>query len=95
MVHTRGVTHDSYGNGPETGTFTGPNSPETISFAAAFRLKNAAGRMTVREGGEYDNCDDERTIYFLQPLDEAGRVAVSMRARPTDDKRILSDVFRS
>jgi acyl-homoserine lactone synthase len=49
-------------------------------------------RMTVKEGGEYDECDDERTVYFLA-LDQDGRVAVSMRARPTDDRCIIADVF--
>ncbi|HEY1707776.1 MAG TPA: acyl-homoserine-lactone synthase [Rhizomicrobium sp.] len=49
-------------------------------------------QMTVRDGGEYDESDDDRTIYFLA-LDQEGRVAVSMRARPTDDKCILADVF--
>lgn len=48
--------------------------------------------MTVRDGGEYDECDDERTIYFFA-LDEDGRIGVSMRARPTEDKCILTDVF--
>jgi len=49
-------------------------------------------KMTVREGGEFDECDDERTIYFLA-LDGDGHVAVSMRARPTDDRCILADIF--
>jgi len=49
-------------------------------------------KMTVRDGGEYDNSDDERSIYFLA-LDKDGHVAVSMRARPTDDHCILADVF--
>ena len=49
--------------------------------------------LTVRaDGGEYDACDDERTIYFLA-LDGDGHVGVSMRARPTDDKCILASVF--
>ncbi len=49
-------------------------------------------KMTVRDGGEYDDCDDGRSVYFLA-LDNDGRVAVSMRARPTDDRCILADVF--
>jgi acyl-homoserine lactone synthase len=49
-------------------------------------------KMTVRDGGEFDECDDERTIYFLA-LDNEGHVAVSMRARPTDDRCIIADVF--
>lgn len=48
--------------------------------------------LTVRDGGEYDDWDDERTIYFFA-LDSQGHIGVSMRARPTDDKCILADVF--
>ena len=48
--------------------------------------------MTVRGGGEYDDSDDERTLYFLA-LDEEGKIGVSMRARPTDDKCIVADIF--
>jgi acyl-homoserine lactone synthase len=48
--------------------------------------------MQVRDGGEYDDSDDERAIYFLA-LDGDGHVAVSMRARPTDDRCIVADVF--
>jgi len=48
--------------------------------------------MTVRGSGEYDGSDDNRAIYFLA-LDELGRVAVSMRARPTDDRCIVADIF--
>jgi N-acyl-L-homoserine lactone synthetase len=48
--------------------------------------------MTVVNDGEYDQCDDERTIYFLA-LDDNGRVGVSMRARPTDDLCIVADTF--
>lgn len=49
-------------------------------------------QLKSRDGGEFDEYDDERTIYFLA-LDKDGRVGVSMRARPTDDKSILSDIF--
>jgi acyl-homoserine lactone synthase len=49
-------------------------------------------QMNVRDGGEYDDSDDDRTLYFLA-LDEDGQVGVSMRARPTDDKCIVADVF--
>ncbi|HEX2591917.1 MAG TPA: acyl-homoserine-lactone synthase [Rhizomicrobium sp.] len=48
--------------------------------------------MQVRDGGEFDGSDDDRAIYFIA-LDEDGHVAVSMRARPTDDKCIVADVF--
>jgi acyl-homoserine lactone synthase len=50
------------------------------------------GRMRVVNDGEYDECDDDRMIYFLA-LDDQGRVGVSMRARPTDDRCIVADVF--
>lgn len=49
-------------------------------------------QMNVRDGGEYDDSDDDRTLYFLA-LDDEGHVGVSMRARPTDDKCIVADVF--
>jgi acyl-homoserine lactone synthase len=48
--------------------------------------------LFVRDGGEYDASDDDRAIYFLA-LDDDGRVAVSMRARPTDDRCIVADTF--
>lgn len=48
--------------------------------------------MTVRAGGEYDAFDDDRAIYFLA-LDDEGQVAASMRARPTDDRCIVTEVF--
>lgn len=48
--------------------------------------------LTVRDGGEYDDWDDDQAIYFLA-LDSEGRIGVAMRARPTEDKCILADVF--
>ena len=49
--------------------------------------------LSVREdGGEYDEGDDERAIYFLA-IDKAGQVEASMRARPTDDFCVVADVF--
>ena len=48
--------------------------------------------LTVRDGGEYDVYDDDKTIYFFA-LDEHGRIGVSMRARPTEDRSMLHDVF--
>jgi acyl-homoserine lactone synthase len=48
--------------------------------------------MTVIADGEYDECDDDRTIYFLA-LDDDGHIGVSMRARPTADRCIVADVF--
>ncbi|MDR3512559.1 MAG: phytanoyl-CoA dioxygenase family protein [Caulobacteraceae bacterium] len=48
--------------------------------------------LTVIDGGEYDQFDDERTVYILALGPEAG-VLGGMRARPTDDKCMLADVF--
>lgn len=48
--------------------------------------------LSTRDGGEFDGSDDSRAIYFLA-LDNEGHVAVGMRARPTDDKCIIADVF--
>jgi N-acyl-L-homoserine lactone synthetase len=48
--------------------------------------------LTERDGGEYDAYDDEKTIYFFA-LDQEGRIGVSMRARPTQDKSMLGDIF--
>ncbi len=60
---------------------------------ACFVDERGWSQMTVRDdGGEYDDFDDDRMIYFLA-LDDDGHVGVSMRARPTDDKCIVADVF--
>lgn len=48
--------------------------------------------LIERNGGEHDLYDDERTLYFLA-LDDEGRIGVSMRARPTDDRSMLADIF--
>jgi acyl-homoserine lactone synthase len=48
--------------------------------------------LTVVDGGEYDQFDDDRTVYLLALGPEA-QVLASMRARPTDDKCMLADVF--
>jgi acyl-homoserine lactone synthase len=48
--------------------------------------------MTVRDGGEYDPYDDERTVYLMS-LDKDGAVGCSMRMRPAETGSILSDVF--
>jgi acyl-homoserine lactone synthase len=48
--------------------------------------------MRVENGKEMDDWDDDRMVYLLA-LDEHGDVLVSMRARPTDDKCIVADVF--
>jgi len=48
--------------------------------------------MTVRDGGEYDAYDDDKTVYLLS-LNEDGSVGCSMRMRPAETGSILSDVF--
>lgn len=48
--------------------------------------------LTVIDGGEYDQYDDDRTVYFLS-LDENAQVIAGMRGRPTDDKSMIGDVF--
>jgi acyl-homoserine lactone synthase len=48
--------------------------------------------LKVVNGGEYDEYDDERTVYILA-LGPAADVLAGMRARPTDDKCMLTDVF--
>lgn len=48
--------------------------------------------MTVIDGGEYDQYDDERTVYVLS-LGPKAEVLCSLRARPTDDKCMLTDIF--
>lgn len=48
--------------------------------------------LRVRNGAEIDDWDDERTIYFMA-LDDLGQIGVCMRARPTDDKCILANLF--
>lgn len=50
------------------------------------------GGLTVRNGAEIDDWDDESTIYFMA-LDSAGNIGVCMRARPTEDKCIIRDLF--
>jgi acyl-homoserine lactone synthase len=50
------------------------------------------GDLKVIDGGEYDQFDDERTVYCLA-LGPDGQVLGGTRARPTDDKSMLHDVF--
>ena len=49
-------------------------------------------RPVADDGGEYDEGDDDRAIYFLA-LNEAGEVEGGLRARPTDDWCMAADVF--
>src|ERR1700761_7598083 len=44
------------------------------------------------DGGEYDQFDDERTVYIFA-LGAKAEVLCSLRARPTDDKSMIGDVF--
>jgi acyl-homoserine lactone synthase len=48
--------------------------------------------LKVVNGGEYDDYDDRRTVYVLA-LGPDAEVLAGMRARPTDDKCMLTDVF--
>jgi acyl-homoserine lactone synthase len=48
--------------------------------------------LTVIDGGEYDQFDDERTVYVLA-LGSKAQVVAGMRTRPTDDKCMLTDLF--
>ena len=49
-------------------------------------------RPIAEDGGEYDEGDDDRAIYFLA-LDANGDVEAGIRARPTDDWCMAADVF--
>ncbi len=60
----------------------------TVHFVGECGWKN----LTIIDGGEYDQFDDERTVYILA-LDAQGHVLGGTRARPTDDKSMLNDVF--
>jgi len=48
--------------------------------------------LQVQDDEERDAYDDARALYFLA-LDRFGRIEVSMRARPTDDRSMLADIF--
>ena len=49
-------------------------------------------RCEVRNGGEYDDMDDERAVYLLS-LDDEGGVQAGLRMRPADDRSIILDKF--
>jgi|HubBroStandDraft_1064217.scaffolds.fasta_scaffold00058_53 acyl-homoserine lactone synthase len=56
-------------------------------------VKGRGWSLKVAEnGGEYDEGDDERALYFLA-LGRAGDIERSIRVRPTDDWCLLADVF--
>jgi len=48
--------------------------------------------LKVIDGGEYDQFDDDRTVYILA-LGPRAEVLAGMRARPTDDKCMLTEIF--
>jgi N-acyl-L-homoserine lactone synthetase len=53
-------------------------------------VKTRGWNLTVRNGGEYDEGDDERAVYLLS-LDEAGDCYGSIRLRPADDFSMVID----
>ena len=53
-------------------------------------VRTKGWNLTVRDGGEYDEGDDERAIYLLS-LDEAGSCFGSIRVRPADDFSMVID----
>src|SRR5262245_7153765 len=46
----------------------------------------------IRDGGEYDDMDDERAVYLLS-LNNEGGVQAGLRMRPADDRSIILDKF--
>jgi N-acyl-L-homoserine lactone synthetase len=48
--------------------------------------------MSVRDGGEYDQFDDEHMVYLLA-IEKDGSIGCSMRMRPAEHGSILADVF--
>ncbi|WP_374574737.1 acyl-homoserine-lactone synthase [Phenylobacterium sp.] len=48
--------------------------------------------MTVRDGGEYDEYDDDKMVYLLA-IEPDGEISCSMRMRPAEDGSVLGDVF--
>jgi N-acyl-L-homoserine lactone synthetase len=53
-------------------------------------VKIRGWNLNVRDGGEYDEGDDERAVYLLS-IDEAGSVYGSIRVRPADDFSMVID----
>ncbi len=54
--------------------------------------KNGWVDLVVLDGGEVDDYDDFRAIYLLG-FDDAMRLEVGLRLRPTDDRCMLADKF--
>jgi N-acyl-L-homoserine lactone synthetase len=53
-------------------------------------VKTKGWNLAVRDGGEYDEGDDERAVYLLS-LDETGACDGSIRVRPADDFSMVID----
>jgi acyl-homoserine lactone synthase len=49
-------------------------------------------RLPVRDGGEYDQFDDEKAVYLLG-FDMAGEISVAARLRPTLSGGVIPDIF--
>lgn len=53
-------------------------------------VKTKGWNLAVRDGGEYDDGDDERAVYLLS-IDETGACDGSIRVRPADDFSMVVD----
>ena len=53
-------------------------------------VKTKGWNLQVRNGGEYDEGDDDRAVYLLS-IDETGLVYGSLRVRPADDFSMVID----
>jgi N-acyl-L-homoserine lactone synthetase len=56
----------------------------------ALFVRQRGWRLSVRDGGEYDEGDDARAVYLLA-LDELGACFSSIRVRPADDFSMVID----
>ena len=53
-------------------------------------VRTKGWNLQVRDGGEYDEGDDERAVYLLS-IDDTGSVYGSLRVRPADDFSMVID----
>ena len=53
-------------------------------------VKTKGWNLNVRDGGEYDEGDDERAVYLLS-INEVGSLFGSIRVRPADDFSMVID----
>jgi len=53
-------------------------------------VKGKGWALPVRDGGEYDDGDDDRAVYLLS-IDEGGSCFGSIRVRPADDFSMVID----